>query len=408
VTGETFEQYVRENVLRPMGMATADFDLTPDLANRIAKSYTPDGKETPYQYIILRPAGSLNVSARELAQLVRFYLGDGTVDGRRILSPESIARIERGESNMGAKNGFFEAYGLGNASIPDAGLTFRGHNGSIDSFTSVLGYNRRTHCGYVIMANGGEGVDFATPAVRAIQESLSRGVPLAPAPMVHVADLQHYAGFYRTITPPNNLLRPYVEALGINHVVARDGKLVSGGKEFIPTAPHSFRRFDREEASLAFVEDGGSVYKIGAFNAQQKEPLALVLLVFVVGFIVIAGAVIGVVMLIPWLWRRSIGLLPIASIIALAITVALPIRAFVASGTSAVRQLAEIGPYSLTILACSVLFPLLALAGLVLAIRNRTASRFVRAYAGTTSLALLMVAVYLASIGWFPLRTWTM
>jgi CubicO group peptidase (beta-lactamase class C family) len=398
VTGETFEQYVRENVLRPMGMATADFDLTPDLANRIAKSYTPDGAETPYQYIILRPAGSLNVSARELAQLARLYLGDGTVDGRRILSPESIARIERGESNLAAKFGFTNAYGLGNAPFPDSGLTFRGHNGSIDSFTSVLGYNRRTRSGYVLMANGGEGVNFATPAAQAIQAWLTRGVAIAPLPTVAVPDLQRYSGWYRTITPPNDLLRPYAEVLTINHVSFPDPKLIA-------TGPHTFRHADRESPSLAFFEDGGEVYKVGSFSAQRREPLWLVLLIFAVGFCVIAGALTGIVMLIR---RKWLGVLPLASIAALAVTAILPIRAFIASGTSSVHKLADVGPYSLTILTCSVLFPLLALAGLVLVIRKRDAGRFLRGYVATTSVALLIVAAYLVSIGWLPLRTWTM
>ena len=155
VTGKTFDAYVRDAVLRPMGMKTADFDLTPDLAKRIAKSYAPDGSETPYQYIVLKPAGSLNVSARELAQLAQFYLFDGFTDGPRILTPASVSRIEHGESNLGAKFGFENSYGLGNAIFPDAGMTFRGHNGSINSFTSVLGYNRASNSGYVLMANGG-------------------------------------------------------------------------------------------------------------------------------------------------------------------------------------------------------------------------------------------------------------
>jgi CubicO group peptidase (beta-lactamase class C family) len=409
VTGRTFEDFARENVLRPMGMATADFELTPDLAARIAKSYAADGSETPYQHIILRPAGSLNVSARELAQLVRLYLGEGTIDGHRILSPELIARIERGESNLGAKYGFVQAYGLGNASFPDGGITFRGHNGSIDSFTAVLGYNHRTRSGYVLMANGGEGVDFATPATQLIQSYLTRGMAMAPPPAVTVAanDLQRYAGFYRTITPPNDLLRPYAEVLGISRVKAVNGKLISSGKELIPTGAHTFRRSDREEASLAFVEDAGNVYKVGVFSAQQKESLWVVIAGGLVAFLVVAGAVVGVVMLIPWLIRRSIGLFPIASIIALAIAVAMPLRAFIASGTSAVLQLATVGPYSLTILLCSVLFPLLAVAGLVVSMRNHV-GRFVRVYTATTSLALLVVAVYLVSIGWLPLRTWTM
>jgi len=421
VTGESFDAYTREAVLRPMGMATADFDLTPDLAARIAKSYAGNGTVTPYQYIVLKPAGSLNVSARELAQLARFYLGRGTVDGRRILSSESVDRIERGESNLGARFGFPYAYGLGNAAFWDTGITFRGHNGSIDSFTSVLGYNVRTGTGYVLLANGGEGIDVATPIAHVVQAFLTNGVKMAPLPTVSVPqeELQRYAGFYRTITPPNDLLRPYTEILGLTHVSAGRGKLVISGNDFLPTAPHSFRRHDREEASLAFLEDGAGVYKIGAFSAQKKEPLWRIAVIWITGAFVLLGAVIGIVMLIPWLILAARGrlanrggllmrLLPLAAIVALAVMFALPFVAFTGSGTTAVRQLAEPSLTSITILACSLLYPLLALIGLTLAVRRRLAGTFVRIYCGATSIGLLAVAGYAAAIGWLALRTWTM
>ena len=300
VTGKDFDAYARDAVLRPMGMAIADFDLPPDLAARIAKSYAPDGEITPYQYIVLKPAGSLNVSARELAQLARFYIGRGTVDGRRILSPESVARIERGESNLGAKFGFTGAYGLGNAAFPDTGVTFRGHNGSIDSFTSVMGYTLRNNSGYVLMANGGEGVDFAQPAAHLIQTYLTRSLPLGAPPTVKLSDaaLQTYVGFYRTITPPNDLLRPYVEIAGITRVQAAPGKLIVSGNDWQPVSAHSFRRADRENASLAFVEDGGHIYKIGAFNAQVKEPFWRVLAIWLVAGVLVLGGLTGIVLLI--------------------------------------------------------------------------------------------------------------
>jgi len=420
VTGKTFDTYVREAVLRPMGMKTADFDLTPDLAKRIAKSYAADGSETPYQYIVLKPAGSLNVSARELVQLVRFYLFDGFADGPRILSPASIRRIERGESNLGAKYGFFNAYGLGNAAFPDPGMTFRGHNGSIDSFTSVLGYNRRSNSGYVLMANGGEGVDFDTPASRLVEAYLTRGFKMNPPPTVPVpqAELERYAGFYRNITPPNALLRPYTEIAGIARVSAAPGKLIVSGKDWFPVGPHSFRRADREDASLAFVVDGGNVYKIGPFNAAIREAAWHVYALWLVAGLVALGAVMGIIMLLArvvlFVRKRPMkgGLLlrelPLLATIALAVNVALPIMAFTASGTSAVHQLADIGWYSLAILACNLAFPAIAAFGLFLAILRSQAPGYVRAYVGLASLGLLGFAVYFALIGWLPLRTWAL
>jgi len=393
-------------------MATADFDLTPALRPRLAKSYAPDGSETPFQYIVLPPAGSLNVSARELAQLVRFFLGRGTVDGRRILSPGSVARIERSESNLGARYGFTMGYGLGNAPFPEAGIIFRGHNGSIDSFTSLYGYLARCNCGYVLMANGGQGVDFATPIASLVESYLTRGLKMALPPTAKVddAELQRYAGIYRNITPPNALIRPYVEVLNLTRVSAGHGKLIVSGNDFLPTGAHIFRRFDREQPSLAFVEDGGQVYKISAFYSAEKEPLWRVVLIAVEAVLLAAAAVIAIPMAPVWLIAGGwlVRFAPLLSLVALAVTFVLPLMAIMSSGTSAFRSLSDIGPYSLAIFVASILFPLFAALGLWLSLSRSDAGAFVRLYAGLASAALLAFAVYAAAIGWVGARTWTM
>jgi CubicO group peptidase (beta-lactamase class C family) len=425
-SGKPYDDFMRDNVMRPMGMATADYELSPYLASHISKSYAPDGSESPYENIVLRPAGSLNVSARELAQLARLYLGEGFVDGHRILSPQSVARIERSETNLAAKDGFIQAYALGNAIFPDSGPTFRGHNGSIDSFTSVMGYNRRCNCGYVMMANGGEGVDFATPVAHMVQTYLTRGTKMAPTPLVKLdaAALRRYAGFYRVITPPNNLLRPYVEILNFTRVQADGGKLSNGAllgssSDYFPVSAHVFRRLDREDPGLAFVEDGGHIYKLSAFNASRMEPLWLVGAIVLVLGMCLLGAVIGILMLIPWIVFAVRGQLthrgglfmrmaPLLSTAALGVTMALPLMVVTSSSEGAVHRLAEIGPYSLTILGASILFPLLAPAGLVLALRNDDARGIVRIYVALNSLALMTAAGYLACVGWIPMCSWTM
>lgn len=417
-SGETFSAYLREQVLRPLGMQQADFELTPELNVKLAKSYAPDGSATPYQHIILKPAGSLNVSARELSQLVRFYLGQGRVDGREVLLPASVARIERAESTLAARVGFTNGYGLGNAPFPDAGISFRGHNGSIDSFTSVLGYSLRCGCGYVLMANGGEGVDFGTPIAKLVQTYLTRGLSFAPQPSVTIdpESLRAFAGFYQTITPANDLQRPYAEILGITHITTGPQKLIISGNDFHPTSAHAFRRFDREAATIAFVEQDGNLYKIGAFSAQQKISLSWVIVIGTVVACLALGALVGLALLIPWIRAAIRGrlsgrelafrLLPLLAIIALIVTGVLPIMALMGSGTSAVHALADIGPYSLALLLCSVLYPLAAVLGLALAWRSRTAPRIIRWYVGLTCTALLCVSLYAVHIHWLPMRSW--
>ncbi|HZM71044.1 MAG TPA: serine hydrolase domain-containing protein [Candidatus Cryosericum sp.] len=422
VTGREFNIYVRERVLRPMGMATGDFDLTPELAARLAKSYDAGGRETPFQHIILPPAGSLNVSVKELAQLVLFFLGRGTVDGTGILTPESVARIERSESTLASRVGLAAGgYGLGNAPLPDKGVTFRGHNGGIDSFTSLYGYSLQNDSGYVLMANGGEGVDFAQPVSRLVQDYLTRDSPSRKAPALTMdrKALEGHAGLYRSITPSNTLTRPYQEVLGLRLVRAGDGRLVVGGNDYFPTSEHTFQRADRDAPSLAFAEDEGRTYMMSAFSAAVKEPLWRAVLIAAVLGLLALGAVIAVVMSPVWLIALARGrlgarggalvrFLPLLGVVALVATFALPLGYLASGSIAAAGPLAQPGPYSYAIFSCSILFPLLGGLGLWRALRASDAGLFVRLHAGATSTALLAFAAYAAFIGWVGARTWTM
>jgi CubicO group peptidase (beta-lactamase class C family) len=421
-TGQEFNAYMRERVLRPMGIATGDFDLAPEMAGRLSKSYSPDGRETAFQHIILPPAGSLNVSVKELAQLVLFFLGRGTVGGQRILSPESVARIERSESSLASLHGLADGgYGLGNAPLFDRGATFRGHNGGIDSFTSVYGYSRESDSGYVLMANGGEGVDFARPVSRLVQDYLSRGSHHAAAPDGTAArsDLEAYAGLYRTITPSSALTRPYQEVLALTRVRVGDGKLVIHGRDYLPAGKQAFRREDRDAASLAFAQADGQTYLVSAFSSAVKEPLWRALVIGTVLGLLALGALAGVLMTPVWLVGMARGrlaakggalvrFLPLLGLVALVVTFALPLSYLASGSIVAARPLAQPGAYALAILAFSLLWPLLAALGLWRALRGDGAGVGVRLYVGVTSVALLVFAAYAGAIGWIPARTWVM
>jgi CubicO group peptidase (beta-lactamase class C family) len=421
-SGEGFDAYMRERVLRPMGIATGDFELTPELASRLSKSYASDGSETPFQHIILGPSGSLDTSARELSQLVRFYLGRGTVDGREILTPASVERLERGESTLASASGFAEyAYGLGNIAFPDTGATFRGHNGGIDSFSSVYGYSQAAKAGYVLLANGGGGVNIAQPAAQLVQAYLTRKLPHWPVATagVDAADLAAAAGVYRSITPSNTLTHPYQEILGLRWVKAGQGRLVVGGHDYFPAGGRVFGRADRETPSFAFVEADGRTYRLQVITAAVKErPWRVAAIAAVLGLLVL-GALVGLLMSPIWLvagLRGRLGarggagvrLLPLLAVIALLVTFGLPFGYLVSGAIPEALRLAHPGPYSYAILASSLLFPLLALLGLWRALVAPDVGRIVRLYAALTSLAVLAFSAYAAAIGWLPARTWTM
>ena len=63
VTGQRFEDYVRANFFVPLGMTSASYFLTPEVAQNLATLYAPDGRHTfPYWHILYRPAGAINAS----------------------------------------------------------------------------------------------------------------------------------------------------------------------------------------------------------------------------------------------------------------------------------------------------------------------------------------------------------
>ncbi len=419
ISGQSFAAFERERVLRPLGMANADFDLPPALEAQLAKSYEPGGAESPFEYIILPPAGSLSTSARELSNLVLFFLNRGTIDGRRLLSEGSIDRIERQESSWASRLGLGNGYGLGNAPLTDEGVTFRGHNGSIDAFTAVYGYTRTNGSGYVVMANGGDGVDFRTPVTRLIQGYLTRDSRMAVPPEYarDPRELDVFSGVYRQIAPATALTRPFVEMLGLSWVAGAGSKLRIGGRDFVPTGPHTFRRFDRDEPSLAFVVAEDGVFKLsGGFGQARKEPVWRVVVIAVTAASLVLGATFAVLMLPFWIRAALRGrlkggllvrVLPLAAVAALAATFGLPLACIAASGTAAVTRLASPGLYSITILILSLLFPLLGAAAFAFALRSTQTGRFVRSYAAVVAVAVLVAAAYASQIGWIGLRTWT-
>ena len=414
VAAQDFSSFERDRVLRPMGMPSADFDLTPALASRLARSYGANGAQTPYLRMILPPSGSLSTSVRELAKLVEFFIGRGSVDGRQLLSPQSVERIERSESSLAS-------YGLGNFPLNDVGTSYRGHNGEIDSFTSLYGYSASQRTGYVVLANGGEGVDAKTPISSLMQTYLNRQHAFAPLPQFPIAqgDLSALAGFYRNVTPAKSLMRPYAEALGFAHVAVGDGRPLIGKHAYFATTARSFRRDDRDNASLAFVQSGGDSYLVsGGLGDRKREPGWRIGVYCVVGAITLLGGVLALCGLPVWLfaaYRKKLAaqggltlrILPLLAFATCAGTFVLPFVALT-SGIGMLAKLAEPGMLCMTILACSVAFPLLAAAGLWRALRCRQAGRLIRWYAGLTSSAILALAAYAAAIGWIGLRTWTM
>jgi CubicO group peptidase (beta-lactamase class C family) len=103
VSGQPYETFLKERVFQPLGMSDTCFYPTPAQAERIAATYgIKDGKLVASKTDIIGPgmgakypipAGGLYSTGGDLAKLYRMMLNRGELDGKRILSPASVAKM---------------------------------------------------------------------------------------------------------------------------------------------------------------------------------------------------------------------------------------------------------------------------------------------------------------------------
>ncbi|MDE2717139.1 MAG: serine hydrolase, partial [Chloroflexota bacterium] len=136
--GRPFEEFLKHEILEPLELAGAGMLLTDDLEARLAAGYNAEGIRVPYEHIVVRPSGALSATPRQMANFVRMLLNRGSFDGRQMVSPDSIARMERSETTL---SGHLQpGYGLGNFPSSEHGFIFRGHNGGMPGYHARYAY----------------------------------------------------------------------------------------------------------------------------------------------------------------------------------------------------------------------------------------------------------------------------
>jgi CubicO group peptidase (beta-lactamase class C family) len=105
--GKPFDQILDERVLGPIGMPDTGFFVSPEGRRRAATMYRLDGQSQLHHDVMGPPhitppsfpnaGGGLLSTADDYLRFVRMLLGDGTIDGVRVLSPESacLMRTDR-------------------------------------------------------------------------------------------------------------------------------------------------------------------------------------------------------------------------------------------------------------------------------------------------------------------------
>ena len=271
--GTTFEEYVQSEVFEPLDMSHSTFaqPVPEDHPGDPAAGHERDGTgftTADETFVNMRPAGSTTATASDVAAFVRAHLGDGAVDGGRVLNPETVeAMHDRHHVRHPAVTNW--RYGFHEYGGPDAGLV--GHSGATVDFASRLVLSRDRGVGVFVNYNARAG---ESPA--AVVDEILAAFDLLPSPARAPsakpggrARAETVAGEYSPTNLPN--AGPLHVADVLAHVAvepAGDGRLrttTAGGdaREWVETEPYVYRAVDGRDV-LAFEVDDGAVTAMNA------------------------------------------------------------------------------------------------------------------------------------------------
>ena len=170
ISGQAYETYIAQNILKPLGMSRTGFVYTPAMAEHEAAGtlpvvhfYTPllptlldpgalirerQGKLLWLNrvYIDATPSTGLIGSAPDVARLMMAYLSRGTLDGNLILHPESISLL--------TETAPIDGHGLGWFVNESNNTGYLEHAGGGPGFATMMRLYPDTELGIAILANG--------------------------------------------------------------------------------------------------------------------------------------------------------------------------------------------------------------------------------------------------------------
>lgn len=165
-SGIPYKEYIQERIWTPLGMNSTAFAPTREMEERLSIPYAPNG---PGGALVaagrtkadIWPAGIVYGTVHDQASWVRFNLGDGSVEGGRLLKAETMDLMHSLQfrqfsgGSMGGGWGYENTgYGLTWWVSNRDGERYFAHSGSVSGYTAFVMGNRTRGLGIALLTNG--------------------------------------------------------------------------------------------------------------------------------------------------------------------------------------------------------------------------------------------------------------
>lgn len=166
VSGQSWDDFIRARIFSPLGMKESSTSISAlkGLSNVAAPHAKIEDKVEviPWRNIDnIAPAGSINSNVVDMAQWVRLQLGEGSYEGKRLISSGAIKEMHKPHTiinndppwNLMAQDAHFIAYGLGWFLHDYHGRKIVEHGGNIDGMSALVSMIPEEKFGIVILTN---------------------------------------------------------------------------------------------------------------------------------------------------------------------------------------------------------------------------------------------------------------
>lgn len=425
-SGMAYEQYVKQEILQPLGMNDAHFiGFEPKTNLKKATGYTlrpkNEVKVAENYGVYNNAAGGLVAHADDMSNWLKFLSNPNSFSSALGLDSSDLAKTRLATSGISARQGITDNYAWavspGFYHLP---LPFYGHDGGIQGFISYYGYQPQIRSGFVVSVNCMESTARVTRLIAAyLTRSADSSRPKAlKIPETLRSSLINARGPYKKLNSRNELFRSSeLMFSGLNFKFEKDTLFVSqlfGDPEpFVYAGGSSFTKVGHCCPSVHWIknEEGIEMFQLDDFYSREVLPWSLFWrIIFFSGFIIgMALAVLGVIWCIMLITKglnfrefqfRMLPVLSLASFMGLLFGISMAFGEPLAT--------AEVNALTISLFACSSAFPILSLISFWVWSKRLWQKEFgfYSIFLFICSLIYSLFSVFMVSTGVFALMTW--
>lgn len=422
LSGIPFQQYVKKNIFKPLGMELSN--LESEMDNKSIYSTAYQWKDGLYKNIGFRNiqggmADALNSNAKDMTKLLQFFIGDGSANGVQVFSTKEITYMETPATTLAARAGLEFGYGMGNySSNYENKIIFYGHNGGVDGYISVYSYNREYDLGFALSNNGGRSLDAISSIIK---EFLTKDIPdpKLESKQIDKSILEKYDGYYRNVSPREKITNSITNLIGGKRLLLKEDTLYiksffGAPRKLIHTGDKQFRYVGYNNPTIILLtkDDGNLAFsKVGSLYEKTGFWKVLLLRFLALGSVMIIGTMVPVALVwsfLPLIKKIKKGvfqclLFPIITLVFFILTI-VSFRVI----TSDLFRFAKLSLPSVSFMVLSILFVILSLITLWKVFKNKEKikSKLLRIYCYAVSIAFIFSALYLTFNGIIGYRFW--